>query len=83
VAAALGREVEIGTLSALTATGPDDLDRLLDPARAEALIVDAEPGRVAFGHDLLRDAVHRALPAGERQAPGSRSSSPGRGRTRR
>jgi hypothetical protein len=67
VAAALGRDVEIDTLSALTATGPDDLDRLLDPARAEALILDTGPGRVAFGHDLLRDAVHRALPGGERQ----------------
>jgi tetratricopeptide (TPR) repeat protein len=66
-AAALGRDVEIGTLSTLTAIGPDELDRLLDPARAEGLIVDAGPGRVAFGHDLLRDAVHRALPAGERQ----------------
>ncbi|WP_433298197.1 ATP-binding protein [Pseudonocardia sp. CA-142604] len=67
-AAAVGRDVDIATLSALTRTGPDELDRLLDPARAEALIVDAGPGRVAFGHDLLRDAVHRALPVGERQA---------------
>src|SRR5882757_8552148 len=66
VAAVVGRETDIAMLSALVGTPPAELDRLLDPARVEGLILDTEPARAAFGHDLLRDAVYQAIPAQER-----------------
>jgi AAA ATPase domain len=67
VAAVVGRETDIALLSELVGSPHAELDQLLDPARVEGLILDGGPARVAFGHDLLRDAVYQATPARERR----------------
>jgi len=68
VAAAVGRNTDMATLSALVDTPPAELGQLLDPARVEGLILDAGPAHATFGHDLLRDAVYQAVPAEERRS---------------
>jgi DNA-binding SARP family transcriptional activator len=61
VASALGRDLSLDVLAAVAGIDPDEVDERLDPARAAGLLVDREPGRVAFAHALTRDAVDDAL----------------------
>ncbi|MGD9526861.1 ATP-binding protein [Pseudonocardia sp.] len=64
VAAVVGEEFRVDLLDAV---GPrHDAQDLLAVAEHAGLVRPAGPGRAAFAHGLVRDAVHAALPAPER-----------------
>ncbi len=66
-ASVIGAQVEIGLLEAVA--DPGDSERVLDgidEAVAARLVVEIRPGRYAFAHALVRDAIYWGLSATRR-----------------
>ncbi len=62
LAAVIGQEVEFDTLAACSALDHLDLLDVCDQLTAEHFLAERnEPGRFAFAHALVRDAVHEGL----------------------
>ncbi|MEU4604141.1 BTAD domain-containing putative transcriptional regulator [Kribbella sp. NPDC023972] len=57
LAAVLGRTFSVDLLAVVNDRTADDVDDLLEPARAAGLIVDDRAGIMSFTHALTRDAV--------------------------
>jgi DNA-binding winged helix-turn-helix (wHTH) protein len=68
-AAVIGRSFELPVLQAVTGREPSTLMASLDRALASELLTAASDSRTGFvfGHELLREALYDALPAGERR----------------
>jgi hypothetical protein len=61
-AAVLGRETSRATLAALCRHTAAQLQPQLSAALAAGIVVEPEPGLVAFSHALLREAIYREIP---------------------
>lgn len=61
VAALLGGEFEMAVAAGALGLGEQETVDRLDQARDAGLIVDAGPGRLRFGHGLVRDALAAQL----------------------
>jgi tetratricopeptide (TPR) repeat protein len=64
----MGREFGLDALTELTELSPDELIDLLNEAMAERVLDDVPgaPGRVRFGHALIRDTLYDGLTAARR-----------------
>ncbi|MBN1527840.1 MAG: AAA family ATPase [Thermoleophilaceae bacterium] len=64
VASVLGREFDLDALGAVSGTGRDQMLVLLDEALEVRVVaeVPGAPGRMRFGHALIRDAAYHGLP---------------------
>jgi hypothetical protein len=67
VASVLGREVPLPALAELAGEASQDLETTLAPALAARLLEPAGEECLRFEHALVREAVHDALPGGERR----------------
>jgi len=67
-ASVMGREFGLDALTELSELGPDELIDLLNEAMAERVLDDVPgaPGRVRFGHALIRDTLYDELTAARR-----------------
>lgn len=70
VAAVLGREFDIETLGVLAGSPASDVVALLEDALAVRILTDvpAAPGRLRFGHALIRDTLYDELSPARRLA---------------
>ncbi|HTR55488.1 MAG TPA: AAA family ATPase [Kofleriaceae bacterium] len=64
--AILGREFAAATVARMTSTLPARVIDALLPALRAGILKELEPGRFAFSHVLVRDAIGDALAAGTR-----------------
>jgi DNA-binding SARP family transcriptional activator/tetratricopeptide (TPR) repeat protein len=88
MAAVVGREFDLSLLELLGGLQEDELLEALEAALAAAVVVESpqEPGRYAFSHALIRDALYEGMSASRRArihrrvafALEARSGSPGR-----
>jgi DNA-binding SARP family transcriptional activator len=62
-ASVMGREFGLDALGRLSGLSPDELLDVLDEAMAERVLgaVPASPGRLRFGHALIRDTLYEEL----------------------
>lgn len=69
-ASVMGREFELDVLARLSDLARDDLLDVLDEAVSERILGDvpASPGRLRFGHALIRDTLYDELTAARRIA---------------
>jgi tetratricopeptide (TPR) repeat protein len=67
-ASVMGREFELDALAQLSALGRDELLDVLDEAMAARLLGDVpgSPGRLRFGHALIRDTLYDELTSARR-----------------
>lgn len=65
-AAVIGNEFELWLLKAVTRRTCDEAAELLDEAASAGVVAERAPGRWAFCHALLRNALHDRLGAGDR-----------------
>jgi DNA-binding SARP family transcriptional activator len=67
-ASVMGREFGLEALAELSDLGPDELMDVLNEAMAERVLDDAPgaPGRVRFGHVLIRDTLYDELTVARR-----------------
>ena len=67
-ASVMGREFDLEALAELSDLGTDELMDVLNEAMAERVLDDAPgaPGRVRFGHVLIRDTLYDELTAARR-----------------
>jgi tetratricopeptide (TPR) repeat protein len=67
-ASVMGREFRLDALAQLTALGRDELLDAVDEAIAERVVGDApgSPGRLRFGHALIRDTLYDGLTSARR-----------------
>lgn len=68
VASVLGTRFRLDALAETAGVPPAEVRALLVETAGADLTTDPDAGRGAFRHDLLREAVHDALPPGERVA---------------
>lgn len=68
LASVLGREFGLDPLARLSKLGRDELLESLDEALIERLLdqVPGSPGRLRFGHALIRDTLYEELPSARR-----------------
>ena len=67
IASVLGTSFEVSHLALVLRRSPVELLPLLDEAQRAAIVADTG-GRVAFRHDLVREAVYEGIPASMRRA---------------
>ena len=67
-AAVLGRPFSVVTLARIAGVPREEARAALEPARLARLVTEVPeaPGRLAFAHAIVRDAVQHALPPGRR-----------------
>jgi DNA-binding SARP family transcriptional activator len=75
-ASILGREFDLGVLARLCDLAPEVLLERLDPAVAQRIVdeVPGAPGRLRFGHALIRDTLYDELTATRRLALHARAA---------
>ncbi|HEV7652595.1 MAG TPA: AAA family ATPase [Actinophytocola sp.] len=66
VAAVVGADVGMDVLAAVAGSPLREVAERLDEAERARLVTPVEPGRYAFGHDLVRDTLCAGLPSARR-----------------
>jgi hypothetical protein len=67
-AAVLGTRFRLDVVAEVAEIPLAELGTAVGEAQAVSLLGDAQPGEGSFRHDLIRDAMYEALPAGERMS---------------
>ena len=66
LASTLGREFRLRVLEGMTGRPADDLLPAVEEAVGERIVTAAEADRFRFAHELIRDVLYEAIPAGIR-----------------